>query len=200
MVVVAMGFGSIGDAIWWYVQYQMGFGCGGARITLGHGGGWGKRFGRSESRRCAAMRPWMTFGRLWGCPDSVVMMWLWYNDGDADLVVGVPVAMAKYQKNVEAHHNKSGMKPNIVPNCIRSESYMITFEVEEEKFPCFGKKYQLKLANDISAETHCLVHFPSLIRLSIILLSDPSTKYISMTCQLKTLPWSLLSESGLLQI
>lgn len=26
------------------------------------------------------------------------------------------------------------MKPNIVPNCIRSESYMITFEVEEEKY------------------------------------------------------------------
>lgn len=58
------------------------------------------------------------------------------------------------------------MKPNIVPNCIRSESYMITFEVEEEKFPLFGKKYQLKFAHDISAETHCLVHFPSLIRLA----------------------------------
>lgn len=58
------------------------------------------------------------------------------------------------------------MKPNIVPNCIRSESYMITFEVEEEKFPLFGKKYQLKFANDPSAETHCLVHFPSLIRLA----------------------------------
>lgn len=26
------------------------------------------------------------------------------------------------------------MKPNIVPNCIRSENYMITFEVEEEKY------------------------------------------------------------------
>ncbi|CAL5363408.1 unnamed protein product [Camellia sinensis] len=74
---------------------------------------------------------------------------------------------AKYQKNVEAYHNKSSsMKPNLVPNCIRSESYMITFEVEEEKFPFFGKKYQLKFASDISAETHCLVHFPSLIRLA----------------------------------
>ncbi|KAI9156775.1 hypothetical protein LWI28_012043 [Acer negundo] len=74
---------------------------------------------------------------------------------------------AKYQKNVEAYHNKStSMKPNIVPNCIRSESYMITFEVEEEKFPLFGKKYQLKFANDIPPETHCLVHFPSLIRLA----------------------------------
>nr|GMD86226.1 mRNA cap guanine-N7 methyltransferase 2 isoform X1 [Ipomoea batatas] len=74
---------------------------------------------------------------------------------------------AKYQKNVEAYHNKgSGMKPNIVPNCIRSESYTIAFEVEEEKFPFFGKKYQLKFANDISAETQCLVHFPSLIRLA----------------------------------
>lgn len=68
---------------------------------------------------------------------------------------------------------------------------MITFEVEEEKydihyniqllyaigylvnqvnflmifrFPLFGKKYQLKFAGDTSAETHCLVHFPSLIR------------------------------------
>ncbi|MCH90038.1 mRNA cap guanine-N7 methyltransferase 2-like, partial [Trifolium medium] len=58
------------------------------------------------------------------------------------------------------------MKPNIVPNCIRTENYMITFEVEEEKFPLFGKKYQLKFANDVSAETHCLVHFPSLIRLA----------------------------------
>ncbi|KAL5735108.1 hypothetical protein ACOSP7_032969 [Xanthoceras sorbifolium] len=74
---------------------------------------------------------------------------------------------AKYQKNVEAYHNKSSsMKPNIVPNCIRSESYMITFEVEEEKFPLFGKKYQLKFANDVPPETHCLVHFPSLIRLA----------------------------------
>ncbi|CAK7325333.1 unnamed protein product [Dovyalis caffra] len=74
---------------------------------------------------------------------------------------------AKYQKNVEAYHNRSSsMKPNIVPNCIRSESYMITFEVEEEKFRLFGKKYQLKFAHDISAETHCLVHFPSLIRLA----------------------------------
>ncbi|XP_074311256.1 mRNA cap guanine-N(7) methyltransferase 2 [Silene latifolia] len=74
---------------------------------------------------------------------------------------------AKYQKNVEACHNRSGsMKPNSMPNCIRSESYMITFEVEEEKFPIFGKKYQLKFASDVSAETHCLVHFPSFIRLA----------------------------------
>lgn len=44
---------------------------------------------------------------------------------------------AKYQKNVEAYHNRSGsMKPGIVPNCVRSESYMITFEVEEEKYVC----------------------------------------------------------------
>ncbi|RVW28346.1 mRNA cap guanine-N7 methyltransferase 2 [Vitis vinifera] len=77
------------------------------------------------------------------------------------------VKWAKYQKNVEAYHNRgSSMKPNIVPNCIRSESYMITFEVEEEKFPFFGKKYQLKFSNDTSAETYCLVHFPSLIRLA----------------------------------
>nr|XP_043632263.1 mRNA cap guanine-N7 methyltransferase 2 isoform X2 [Erigeron canadensis] len=74
---------------------------------------------------------------------------------------------AKYQKSVEAYHNRSGgMKPNLVPNCIRSESYMITFEVEEEKFPFFGKKYQMKFASDASAETHSLVHFPSLIRLA----------------------------------
>ncbi|KAI3864882.1 hypothetical protein MKX03_031557 [Papaver bracteatum] len=74
---------------------------------------------------------------------------------------------AKYQKNVEASHNRvGGMKPNIVPNCIRSENYMITFEVEEEKFPFFGKKYQLKFANDNNSEIHCLVHFPSLIRLA----------------------------------
>ncbi|CAN1800650.1 mRNA cap guanine-N7 methyltransferase 2 [Linum perenne] len=73
---------------------------------------------------------------------------------------------AKYQKNVEAYHNRSAsMKPNIVPNCIRSENYMITFEVEEEKFPLFGKKYQLKFAHDNAAETYCLVHFPSLIRM-----------------------------------
>jgi len=41
----------------------------------------------------------------------------------------------KYQKNVEASHNK-GLKT--VPNSIRSENYTITFEVEEEK-------YELKL-------------------------------------------------------
>ncbi|XP_059457325.1 mRNA cap guanine-N7 methyltransferase 2 [Corylus avellana] len=84
---------------------------------------------------------------------------------------------AKYQKNVEAYHNKSSsMKPNIVPNCIRSESYMITFEVEEEKFPLFGKKYQLKFASDISAETHCLVHFPSFIRLA----REAGLEYVEM--------------------
>lgn len=74
---------------------------------------------------------------------------------------------AKYQKNVEASHNRAGgMKPNSFPNCIRTESYMITFEVEEEKFPLFGKKYLLKFANDPAPECHCLVHFPSLIRLA----------------------------------
>ena len=26
------------------------------------------------------------------------------------------------------------MKPGLVPNCIRSDNYMITFEVEEEKY------------------------------------------------------------------
>lgn len=71
----------------------------------------------------------------------------------------------KYQKNVEASHNK-GLKPNTVANCIRTESYVITFEVEEEKFPLFGKKYQLKFTNDVASEIHCLVHFPSLIRLA----------------------------------
>ncbi|XP_038710407.1 mRNA cap guanine-N7 methyltransferase 2 isoform X2 [Tripterygium wilfordii] len=84
---------------------------------------------------------------------------------------------AKYQKNVEAYHNRSSsMKPNIVPNCIRSESYMITFEVEEEKFPLFGKKYQLKFASDVSPETHSLVHFPSLIRLA----REAGLEYVEM--------------------
>ncbi|KAL6903727.1 hypothetical protein ACP4OV_004540 [Aristida adscensionis] len=67
----------------------------------------------------------------------------------------------KYQKNVEASHNK-GLKT--VPNSIRSENYTITFEVEEEKFPFFGKKYQLKFANEAVFDNHCLVHFPSLMR------------------------------------
>lgn len=86
---------------------------------------------------------------------------------------------AKYQKNVEAaaYHNRSGaMKPNIVPNCIRSESYMITFEGEDEKFTLFGKKYQLKFASDASAETHCLVHFPSFIRLA----RDAGLEYVEI--------------------
>ncbi|EEC74116.1 hypothetical protein OsI_09172 [Oryza sativa Indica Group] len=69
----------------------------------------------------------------------------------------------KYQKNVEASHNK-GLKT--VPNSIRSENYVITFEVEEEKFPFFGKKYQLKFANESMFENHCLVHFPSFMRLA----------------------------------
>lgn len=69
----------------------------------------------------------------------------------------------KYQKNVEASHNK-GLKT--VPNSIRSENYTITFEIEEEKFPFFGKKYQLKFANEAMFENHCLVHFPSLMRLA----------------------------------
>ncbi|WOL03213.1 mRNA cap guanine-N7 methyltransferase 2 isoform X2 [Canna indica] len=84
---------------------------------------------------------------------------------------------AKYQKNVEASHNKGiGMKSNIVPSCIRSENYMITFEVEEEKFPSFGKIYQLKFANDVTSETHCLVHFPSLIRLA----RDAGLEYVEI--------------------
>jgi hypothetical protein len=37
----------------------------------------------------------------------------------------------KYQKNIEASHNK-GLK--IVPNSICSENYGVTFEVEEEKY------------------------------------------------------------------
>jgi len=50
-------------------------------------------------------------------------------------ILTLRLCRAKYQKNVEAYHNKSSsMKPNIVPNCIRSESYMITFEIEEEKY------------------------------------------------------------------
>ncbi|XP_062185846.1 mRNA cap guanine-N7 methyltransferase 2 isoform X4 [Phragmites australis] len=69
----------------------------------------------------------------------------------------------KYQKNVEASHNK-GLKT--VPNSVRSENYTITFEVEEEKFPFFGKKYQLKFANEAVFDNHCLVHFPSLMRLA----------------------------------
>uniref|UniRef100_A0A0E0K5Y7 mRNA (guanine-N(7))-methyltransferase n=1 Tax=Oryza punctata TaxID=4537 RepID=A0A0E0K5Y7_ORYPU len=69
----------------------------------------------------------------------------------------------KYQKNVEASHNK-GLKT--VPNSIRSENYVITFEIEEEKFPFFGKKYQLKFANESMLENHCLVHFPSFMRLA----------------------------------
>ncbi|KAK8946960.1 mRNA cap guanine-N7 methyltransferase 2 [Platanthera zijinensis] len=60
----------------------------------------------------------------------------------------------KYQKIVEISHNKgSGLKA--VQNCIRSDNYVITFEVEEEKFPFFGKKYMLKFGNDIVSETHC---------------------------------------------
>lgn len=35
---------------------------------------------------------------------------------------------------VEAAHNKGGgMKSNSVPNCVRSENYIITFEADEEK-------------------------------------------------------------------
>lgn len=37
------------------------------------------------------------------------------------------------------------------------------------RFPFFGKKYQIKFANDITSETHCLVHFASLIRLAFLL-------------------------------
>ncbi|KAL2943286.1 mRNA cap guanine-N7 methyltransferase 2 [Bienertia sinuspersici] len=64
---------------------------------------------------------------------------------------------AKYQKMVEAYHNRSGgMKPNAVPNCIRSESYMITFDVEEEKFPIIWKEipaqFDLRLAREAGLE------------------------------------------------
>nr|CAD1827427.1 unnamed protein product [Ananas comosus var. bracteatus] len=79
------------------------------------------------------------------------------------------------------------MKPTAVTNCIRSENYVITFEVEEEKFPLFGKKYQLKFANDITSETHCLVHFASFIRLLVAVsneeLATPPKNFI-MFCAL----------------
>ncbi|KAG0481023.1 hypothetical protein HPP92_011881 [Vanilla planifolia] len=43
----------------------------------------------------------------------------------------------KYQKIVEASHNKgTGLKA--VQNCIRSDNYVITFEVEEEKYKCMN--------------------------------------------------------------
>uniref|UniRef100_A0A0E0CBD8 DUF1771 domain-containing protein n=1 Tax=Oryza meridionalis TaxID=40149 RepID=A0A0E0CBD8_9ORYZ len=79
----------------------------------------------------------------------------------AELALLMGATRTKYQKNVEASHNK-GLKT--VPNSIRSENYVITFEVEEEKFPFFGKKYQLKFANESMFENHCLVHFPSFMR------------------------------------
>ncbi|KAJ4819985.1 mRNA cap guanine-N7 methyltransferase [Rhynchospora pubera] len=73
----------------------------------------------------------------------------------------------KYQKNVEALlHKGGGTKSNMAPAYIRSDNYVITFEVEEDKFPSFGKRYQLKFANEATVESHCLVHFPSLIRLA----------------------------------
>jgi hypothetical protein len=43
----------------------------------------------------------------------------------------IKICRTKYQKNVEASHNK-GLK--IVPNSIRSENYTVAFEVEEEKY------------------------------------------------------------------
>ncbi|CAL9246687.1 unnamed protein product [Arabidopsis halleri] len=94
---------------------------------------------------------------------------------------------AKYQKNVEAYHNRSGAKPNVFPNYIRSESYMITFELEEEKFPLFGKRYQLKFSGDNASEDHCLVHFPSLIRrvlghhdLTFLLAREAGLEYVEI--------------------
>lgn len=51
------------------------------------------------------------------------------------MILTLSTSRAKYQKNVESYHNKgSSMKANIVPNCIRTENYTITFEVEEEKY------------------------------------------------------------------
>lgn len=47
------------------------------------------------------------------------------------------------------------------------------------RFPLFGKRYQLKFANDVSAETHCLVHFPSFIRF-ISVFSKPVTEEIKL--------------------
>lgn len=44
-------------------------------------------------------------------------------------------------------------------------SYVLFYMQMTFRFPLFGKKYQLKFANDMTSETHCLVHFPSLIRL-----------------------------------
>jgi hypothetical protein len=33
------------------------------------------------------------------------------------------------------------------------------------RFPFFGKKYQLKFANEAAFDNHCLIHFPTLMRL-----------------------------------
>lgn len=56
----------------------------------------------------------------------------------------MPLFRTKYQKNVEASHNKGiGMKANSVPSCIRSENYIITFEVEEEKYTTSHTSYKV---------------------------------------------------------
>ena len=46
------------------------------------------------------------------------------------------------------------------------------------RFPLFGKKYQLKFANDVSAETYCLVHFPSFIRFSSYFITQDERLWI----------------------
>lgn len=50
--------------------------------------------------------------------------------------------------------------------CINCPNQIFT---DINRFPQFGKKYQLKFTNDNSAETRCLVHFPSFIRFVSIL-------------------------------
>ncbi|MFS7938299.1 putative mRNA (guanine-N(7)-)-methyltransferase [Helianthus anomalus] len=49
---------------------------------------------------------------------------------------------------------------------IITTTYFIFYHMVNYRFPFFGNKYQLKFANEASAETHCLVHFPSLISLA----------------------------------
>ncbi|KAL8517462.1 hypothetical protein ACS0TY_015634 [Phlomoides rotata] len=47
--------------------------------------------------------------------------------------------------------------------------FLVIFDIPNaqtvSRFPFFGKKYQLKFSGDTASETHCLLHFPSMLRL-----------------------------------
>lgn len=78
------------------------------------------------------------------------------------------------------------MKPNIVPNCIRTENYVITFEVEEEKY------ISPQCLNCMLLILCLYLQFNNLLLFIWICLTFPGFRYLERNTSWNSLMMSLL--------